>query len=469
MLLTITSTAPHASDLGYLLHKHPDRVQCFEESVGRVHVFYPEAGDDRCTAAVLLEVDPVGLVRGRRPGGPRTLAEYVNDRPYAASSMLAVALGRVFKTALSGRCAARPELAGQALPLEIRLPALPCRGGAEVAQRVFAPLGWQVEVGPVPLDPAMPGWGDSDYVALRLTGEHRLAGALGHLYVLLPVLDDSKHYWVGEEEVDKLLRAAGGWLPDHPARELITRRYLVHQRSLVSGAAERLSEAEAPADPSDDTDLREEVAEQHARRASLAATRREAVVAALRETGASRVVDLGCGEGRLLKELLGDPRFTEVVGADVSDHALRRAERTLGLERLPDSVRARVRLFQSALTYRDQRLAGFDAAVLMEVVEHVDPPRLPVLESAVFGHARPSAVVVTTPNAEHNVRFPWLAEGGLRHPDHRFEWTRAEFRGWAGRVAQRTGYRVSFRPVGTDDPEVGPPTQLAIFEREAHA
>jgi 3' terminal RNA ribose 2'-O-methyltransferase Hen1 len=155
------------------------------------------------------------------------------------------------------------------------------------------------------------------------------------------------------------------------------------------------------------------------------------------------------------------------VGADVSVRALELAERTLRLERLPDRQRQRIMLIQSALTYLDDRLKGFDAAVLMEVIEHVDEPRLPVLCQAVFGHAAPGHVIVTTPNAEYNVRYETLPAGKRRHSDHRFEWTRAQFTEWASGVATRYGYRVTFRGVGDDDPDVGTPTQLAWFSKKS--
>lgn len=336
-----------------------------------------------------------------------------------------------------------------------------------MAEQLFAPLGWRVNATPVPLDPTVPEWGDSRYVDLRLAGEHLLSDALSHLYVLLPVLDDAKHYWVSSDEVDKLICAGGGWLPAHPARDLITHRYLAHQRNLVASAVDRLAEVDdATPESLDRGVIDEEALEPTPQRKSLAQLRRQAVLTVLREVGASRVVDMGCGEGAMVRELLDDPAFAEVVGVDVSDRALRLAERRLNLDRRSDHVRERVRLLLSALTYRDQRLAGFDAAVLMEVIEHVDPPRLAALEQTVFGCARPVTVVVTTPNVEYNQLFPWLPGGALRHPDHRFEWTRAQFHEWARQVATRTGYRVGFRPVGAEDPEAGPPTQMAVFQRD---
>jgi 3' terminal RNA ribose 2'-O-methyltransferase Hen1 len=471
VLLTITTTTSPATDLGFLLHKNPSRVQAFEVSGGTAHVFYPEATPDRCTAALLLEVDPIGLVRGRKgPAGGEgfSLGQYVNDRPYAASSMLAVALGRIFRTAMSGRCDARPELAAGAIPLELHVPVLPCRGGPDLARKLFEPLGWAVEAVPVPLDETFPSWGDSRYVDLRLRGTVRLADALSHLYVLLPVLDDAKHYWVSTDEVDKLVRAGGGWLAAHPEKDLITRRYLAHRQGLYNSAIARLAEVDdsepesfdnaVPGEQPGADDLPEP-------RVSLAELRRGAVLAVLRAAGAHTVADLGCGEGALTAALLADSAFTAVVAADVSARALAIAGRRLHLDTMPERKRDRLQLIQSSLTYRDRRLAGLDAAVLMEVIEHVDPTRLAALERTVFTDAAPALVVVTTPNSEHNVRYEFLGSGALRHHDHRFEWTRAEFAAWASRVAAARGYQVRFLPVGQDDPEVGPPTQMAVFTR----
>ncbi len=466
MLVTLSATMSHASDLGFLLHKHPDKAQAFETTIGVAHVVWPEVTPERSTVALLLEVDPIALVRrkGNRGGEGFSLGQYVNDRPYAASSMLAVALGKVFRTAMSGRCDARPDLVGQRLPLDIHIPALPSSGGIELVEHLFTPLGWTVSAKPIALDPTIPSWGDSRYVNLHLAGTMLLADALTQLYVLMPVLDDSKHYWVGDDEVDKLLRAGATWLPDHPERDLITRRYLRHRRELVMTAVGRLAEVD-DAEPEQLDNAVPDITDGPP--TPLVQLRKAAVVAALHSEGASSVVDLGCGEGALLRVLIADPRFTSVIGVDVSHRALEIALLRLGLDRMPDSQRARLTLFQSSATYRDERLHGHDAVVLMEVIEHVDPPRLPALERSVFQHARPVSVVVTTPNVEYNVRYEFLAAGTMRHRDHRFEWTREEFHGWADATAATYGYAVRYLPVGDDDPEVGPPTQMAIFRRTA--
>ncbi|MFE0919297.1 3' terminal RNA ribose 2'-O-methyltransferase Hen1 [Streptomyces nigra] len=479
MFLTLTTTGTPerpATDLGYLLHKHPGKSQAFSTSFGTAHVLYPEADAERCTAALLLEVDAVALVRrgkGKGRGGApdAALAQYVNDRPYAASSLLAVALSSVFSSAMRGVCHARPELPDRPLPLRVEVPSLPARGGAALVGRLFEPLGWDVTAEPVPLDERFPEWGDSRYVRLVLEADTlTLAQALRHLYVLLPVLDDAKHYWVAPDEVDKLLRAGEGWLPDHPEQKLITSRYLSRRWSLTREALERLELVRlAESDDSEVEDIDNAVADEtetEEKPAPLAVQRRDAILTALRASGAARVLDLGCGQGQLVQALLKDPAFTEIVGLDVSVRALTIAGRRLKLDRMGERQAARVKLLQGSLAYTDSRLKGYDAAVLSEVVEHVDPPRLPALEYAVFGSARPRTVLVTTPNVEYNVRWESLPAGHVRHGDHRFEWTREEFRAWAAAVAERHGYGVEFVPVGPDDPEVGPPTQMAVFARD---
>jgi 3' terminal RNA ribose 2'-O-methyltransferase Hen1 len=469
MLLTITTTTAPATDLGYLLAKNPARLHTFDLAFGRAHVFYPEATPERCTAALMLEVDPVGLVRGRQgpAGDGGALEQYVNDRPYVASSFLSVAIARVLGSALGGRSKDRPELAQQAIPLEARVSVLPCRGGEDFLRRLFEPLGYEVTANQHPLDETNPDWGSSRYFTVTLRATKRLADLLTHLYVLVPVLDDDKHYWVSNDEVEKLLRHGAGWLEAHPEREAIARRYLKHQKSLARAALERLVIEEDPEEAAEQPVRVEQEAELE-RPLSLDEQRRASILGALKESGAARVLDLGCGEGKLLKALLADKQFAEIVGMDVSLRSLDIAEEKLGLGvggRLPDKQRERIRLLHGSLLYRDQRLAGFDAAAVVEVVEHLDEPRLAAFERALFEFARPGTVVLTTPNAEYNVKFAGLPAGKFRHKDHRFEWTRAQFQAWAKGVAARFGYVARFSPVGPVDEQLGAPTQMAVFSQ----
>jgi 3' terminal RNA ribose 2'-O-methyltransferase Hen1 len=461
MLLTITTTQTPATALGYLLHKHPERFQSFKLSFGKASVFYPEASLERCTAALLLDVDPVGLVRKQRGEGYQ-LEQYVNDRPYVASSFLSVAIAQIFGSALAGRCKDQPELAQTPIPLTAKLSVLPCKSGEAFLRRLFEPLGYTVTTEVHALDEQFPEWGKSPYFIVELQGTVRLQDLLSHLYVLIPVLDDEKHYWVGDEEVDKLLRHGEGWLASHPEQQQIAKRYLKRQGRLVRTALAQLVEEDNP-EP-DDTQEKHELEEAAVEKPiSLNQQRLEAVLAVLKASGAKRVLDLGCGEGRLLKELLQDKTFEEIVGVDVSYRALEIAQERLHLEWLTEQQQQRIKLIQGSLTYRDQRLSGYDAATVVEVIEHLDPPRLAGFERSLFEFARPTTVVVTTPNVEYNVKFENLSAGKFRHKDHRFEWTRAEFQAWANRVAERFGYRVEFLPVGLEDADVGAPTQMGVF------
>lgn len=458
MLLTISTTHQPAGDLGYLLHKHPDKLQRFPQSFGEALVFYPEASAERCTAALLVDIDPVRLVRGsgRQDG---LLDQYVNDRPYAASSLLAVALGDVFRSAINGSCKDRPELVATAMPFRIELPAVPCRGGRRLLEALFAPLGYQIEAEALPFDPAFPDWGNSSCFALALTITATLQTVLSQLYVLLPVLDDGKHYWIGDAEVEKLLRHGGDWLAGHPEKALIARRYLKHQGHLARLAMARLAQ-----DVVEEEAIAAEGDEREEAEANVPLNRRriDAIQALIEASGARSVLDVGCGDGKLLLELARRSQEGQtLVGLDASSRALEiAAER---LDRLAPRQRERVSLLHGSLTYRDARIEGFDLAACVEVIEHLDPPRVAALTRILFGHTRPHRVVLTTPNRDYNALFPDLPAGALRHSDHRFEWSRAEFAAWAGTTAKEHGYAVELSGIGDDHPEFGQPTQMAVF------
>ncbi len=491
MLLTISTTYQPATDLGYLLHKNPARLQSIEVAGGQAHVFYPEATAERCTAALLLDLDPIGLVRGRSGGSGEgfALEQYVNDRPYVASSFLSAALSKAFGTALNGTCKDRPDLPAQALPLEVKV-AVVSAPGPDWPRRLFEPLGYEVDIETTPLDPTVPEWGDSRYYTLHLrhTGL-RLQDVLTHLYVLLPVLDNDKHYYIGENEAEKLLHRGGDWLPRHPERGFITRRYLRYLAAYVNPTLERLMEGDEVEEPDvstvDSASPRVEGIESGAVEAappqlsepndtmrglaestlhlSLHDQRLQQVAHEIYQLAPKRVLDLGCGEGKLLRLLLRQPKIEYILGMDVSHQALSRAAARLHLAEMPPRQRARLDLIQGSLLYRDERLAGFDAAALVEVIEHLDENRLAALEAVVFGQARPAHVFVTTPNADYNQLFEKLNAGEFRHTDHRFEWSRAEFAAWAAGVAERRGYELRLVGMGEEVEGVGAPSQMAVF------
>ncbi len=348
MLLTITTTQSPAIDLGFLLHKHPDRFQSFDLSFGKAHVFYPEIQEDRCVACLLLDVDPVGMVRGKNRNQSFLLGHYVNDRPYVASSFMSVAIAQVFGSAMNGRCKDRPNLVTTAIPLTAQLDVLPVRGGEDFLHRLFEPLGYTVEANRHTLDEQFPEWGESPYYSVTIRGTTTLAELLTHLYVLIPVFDNDKHYFVGEDELEKLLEKAGSWLATHPEKEQITRRYLKHRSSLYREALSRLIDVEQ-SEPNTDQSESQQQEESLEQPLSLNDQRHGAVLAVLRASGARNVLDLGCGEGKLLRELLKDKQFEQIVGIDVSIRSLEMAQKRLKLGQISDRQAERIKLLHGSL------------------------------------------------------------------------------------------------------------------------
>jgi 3' terminal RNA ribose 2'-O-methyltransferase Hen1 len=462
MLLSITTTYQPATDLGYLLHKHPDKLQTFKLSFGKAHVFYPEATAERCTATLLLDIDPMKLARdARKHRSSFALQPYINDRPYVASSFLSVAIAQVYGTALNGRCQDRRHLVDQPIPLKAHLSAVSISGGVDIVPRLFEPLDYSVTAKQIDLDPQFPEWGQSHLYSLTLENTQPLQAMLNHLYVLIPVLDNDKHYWVGEDEIEKLLKRGESWLETHPEREEIINRSLKRQRYLTQQALSQLLEEDAEATQSDDDEQENHTED----RLGLHQQRLGKVVETLKESGVQTVLDLGCGEGKLLRLLLQEQQFTQILGMDVSYRSLQIAQERLHLDELPDRQRERIQLKHGSLMYRDESLAGYDAAAVVEVIEHLDADRLKAFEKVLFQYAQPKMIVITTPNREYNVMWPDLPAGQLRHPDHRFEWSRAEFEEWATNIAGEYGYSVRFENLGPEYPDVGSPSQMGVFQR----
>ncbi len=464
MLLNITTTHQPATDLGYLLHKHPDRLQSVDLAIGKAHIFYPESSEEQTTVSLLLDVDPIDMVRGGRnlSGKGFSLGQYVNDRPYVASSFMSVAIAKAFSTAMKGQCKKCPELEGVEMPFEVKLSVLPApKGGELLIRKMFEPLGYELELERHILDDKFEQWGKSKYYTLTLKHKITLQALLSHLYVLIPALDNDKHYYVSQNEIEKLLAKGKGWLADHPEKEQITKRYLFNLHSLSRQALSLLNEDSAEEETS--TDLAKEAIK---RKETLHQKRLALVLEKLKETGATKVLDLGCGEGKLIRMLLKEKQFSKITGMDVSYQELSKCKERLYWDELAPKQKERIDLFQGALTYQDKRLEGFDAAAIVEVIEHLDENRLQSFERVVFECAQPKTVILTTPNSEYNVLFENMEANTMRHTDHRFEWTRKEFQDWANQVAKNNNYSVQFFPIGEEAENVGAPSQMAIFKDE---
>ena len=478
MLLTITAEGENAAALSFLMHKHPDKLQQVELSVGSAYVFYPECRKEKVTAALLLDIDPIGMVRNAKnfAGKDFLLGQYVNDRPYVASSFMSSAISKAFSSAMNGSCKEHPEFIDMPLALTAKISVLPApRGGELLIKRLFEPLGYTVEAERHLLDTQFSEWGYGKYFTLTLKNTLTLKELLSHLYVLIPVLDNEKHYFITQNEVEKLLQKGKGWLEQHPEREIIVSRYLINLKSLVRSAFEVLQAAEDGIIPDTDNEAEqdeltkiEDTAAAHTqlqkvKKERLHDIRLKLVTEKLKQSGAASVIDLGCGDGKLLRLLLKEKQFTRIAGTDVSYSELEKSQDKLHWNEMPEKQRERLSLFQSSLTYRDKRFSGFDAAAVVEVIEHLDPNRLPALEKSLFTYAKPQTIVLTTPNREYNVRYENLSAGKVRHSDHRFEWTRSEFEAWAERVARENNYTVAFFPVGEEEENIGAPSQMAVF------
>ena len=454
MLIEIeTSDLSPATDLGYLLHKNPQRVHDISFSFGKGTVFYPQADAQTCSVALLMEVDNIDL-RKRMRDKDELLSQYVNDRPYTCSSFMSVLLKRAFCSAMSGSCKEKPQLPSLSINFKVRLSCLKA-GSDELIKKLFEPLGYQLWIERYELEF---DWGKSPYVSLALAKKTTLSQLLKHLYVLLPVLDNDKHYWVARDEVEKLLAEGEGWLKHHPEKEMISRRYLKYRGALTRQALKNLHDGEVE---SVEIITEKEVIVKRTHNK----IRLQGMIDILRKLPVKSVLDLGCGEGRLLQLLMKEKYLYSVSGVDVSLTSLKYAAERLKMEFLPQMQKERLHLFQSSATHLDRRFSKQDLIFLVEVIEHMDEDRLPDLEASIWGEAAPQWLVVTTPNREYNCLFD-MKENELRHGDHRFEWTRKEFSDWASAVAVKYNYRVNYQGLGAEDPLYGAITQVAVFEKQ---
>jgi 3' terminal RNA ribose 2'-O-methyltransferase Hen1 len=467
MLLTISTTHSPAADLGWLLHKHPDKVQSFDIAGGQAHIFYPITQEDICTAALVVDVDPVDIVRTMNiPQDRGALAQYVNDRPYTASSFLTTAISKVYSSALNGICHPRPELVEIKMPFEVKISVIKMgTHGEDKLKRLFEPLGYSVNAFRHSLDEKFPDWGESPYYTVTLSNTLTIKDLLSHIYVLLPVFDNEKHYYISKQEIEKLISKGGEWLVTHPKKEFIIKRYLRNINTLTKTAITHFEDSDlennSPNDSIEEVILSKNTISE--KKANLHQLRLDAALIELKKNGSKTVVDMGCGEGKLLKMMIKEAQFDKILGVDVSMRELQKAKSRLKLEEISQKMRDRLELIQGSITYRDKRIENYDALVMIEVIEHLELERIPAMERVVFECANPQMVIITTPNAEYNALYN-LEEDSMRHNDHRFEWTRQEFKTWSESVAEKYNYAVKFTNIGDLDEKLGSPSQMAVFK-----
>lgn len=449
MHLSISTTHKPATDLGFLLYKHPKKLHTRGTSFSTNHCFFSEATDDLCTANLWVNVRELQEFELYRRFN-NFENPFINDRPYVAGSLMSTAMSEMFRTAMSGSCRERPELARSPIPLTIEVATVRCEDGIDFIKGIFEPLGYQVDLESYLLDEAFPNWGSSPYFKLRLQTNKELYLVLRQLFILLPVLDNQKHYWVDEAEQEKIIKMGEGWLQAHPMFSKIVSRYLKNLQSLAVEVKKHFA-----LDENLTTKARNKE-EQLEQKIHLNTLRMDYVAELLKDHQVRTVGDLGCGEGKLIERLLQNSDITEIRAFEVSIDELEKAQQRIAeLKQLE-----RVKFFNSSVLYLDHRTKDLDAVVLVEVIEHLEEVRLPVLAANVFKYMEPSMVVITTPNFEFNQRFETK---GFRHPDHRFEWTREEFKSWCEVQAQKYGYTFKIDFIGEVDSALGGPTQVGVF------
>lgn len=465
MLLTITSEGDNSQDLSYLLHKNPDKVQMFNITGGKAHVFYPEYSKKKTTVALLLDIDTIEIIRNiRLPDNGFMLKNYINDRPYVASSFTSHAISEVFSSALNGKCKLKPELVELEMDFEININVLKIKGGNSAwINKIFEPLGYKVEFKRHFLNENFTQWGESNYYSVKLKNNITLQKLLSQLYVLLPVFDYEKHYFISTNEIDKLLDKGKEWLSGHPEKDIITKRYLNNLKKYYNPALERLNE-------NNNEDLYKEEIEnindvEVEKKLSLNKQRLKTVFDKVKDSGYTSIMDLGCGEGKLLKMLLKDSKFSKITGMDVSYSELQKAKDNLYYEELSDKQKERLTLIQGSLLYKDERLKNHEVATVIEVIEHLELFSLKYLEKVLFSYLKPNMIIITTPNSEYNQKYENLENELFRHHDHRFEWSRKEFYDWLKNIQNEYKYNFEVFEIGESDNLLGSPTQMAVLKK----
>jgi len=461
MILNITTTTFPAKNLGFLLHKNPDNFKSVKLSIGKAHIFYPEASDERTTVSLLLDINPMELAKSKkniiRKGF--SLAQYVNDRPYVASSFMSVALAKAFSTAMNGTCKNKPELVDEKMDFEVEISVLHSpRGGDNLIKRLFLPLGYELEIKKYLLDEKFESWGEANYYTLKLRNKIKLKELLSHLYVLIPVLDNDKHYFVSSAEIEKLLTKGKGWLENHPEMEIIAKRYMIGLKSLSKEVIEKLYEGNESYKNLLNLAKKE--------KKYLNDIRLDSVFNELVQNKIYSVIDIGCGEGKLIQKLIKSSQFNKIAGMDVSYKELLKAKARMFFDEMAPRQKSRIDLFHGSIVYKDERLRIYQAATVIEVIEHLDEEKLHIFEKVLFEYTNPEFIIITTPNIEFNETYKKINKQDLRHHDHRFEWTREEFQSWSEKLAKKYNYNIEFKNVGESIKDIGSPTQMGIFKHK---
>ncbi|MCM3572375.1 3' terminal RNA ribose 2'-O-methyltransferase Hen1 [Mesobacillus subterraneus] len=446
MQLTIRAVGENVQVISHLLAKNPNNLYERNQKGHAVRLFFSSFTEREVEATVFVAPDSLELVKNQ--GNQYDITHYINDREFAVSSIFISLIRTALGTALNGQ-PKEEYIKWVKHPFDLELSFGPVASGLSDHQIVdlFEPLGFNVSINRPQIEYNFNLKSKSSVRFITLKGRTPLQMALRQIFVLIPVLDNYKHYFIDEKEIEKLERYGEGWLDDHPQKSFILKKALRFKNvyELVEGQEKDTAAPEM-------------------RKIRLNDMRYEKIVDTVNGfENKESIVDLGSGEGKLSTRLGFIPGVKEILAVEPSEEASIRAMERFAQAEGKDYFIKPTQLWGS-LFYYDERLKGKDVIILCEVIEHIDEERLSKVFQTILQDYRPKNLVVTTPNKEYNALYEMDTE--FRHGDHRFEWSREEFEAWCKARNEEGEYELIFDGIGELDEQFGFPTQMCIFKRK---
>lgn len=448
MQLTIRATGENVKAISHLLSKNPNNLYERNHKGHLVRLFYSEFTEERVEVTIFVTPDPIELMQ--KGSNTYDITHYINDREFAVSSIFTSFIRSALGTALNGQPKEEYiKWVDYRFPFTFEFGPVASTLSDQHIKDLFEPIGYEVAITRPEIHYAIDLKDKSSARFLALSGSQTLQDALRHLFVLIPVIDNYKHYFIDEKEIEKLERYGEGWLEGHPLRDMIYRQALRFKEiySLVEG-----SNPDAAAD-------------QPAKKVRLNDLRYEKIVETAQSLDPKTIVDFGSGEGKLSVRLAFMDGVKEILAVEPSEAENLKAKRRFDkAKEVPGFVEPKT--LWGSLFYYDERLKGKDLIVLCEVIEHIDEQRLPKAMDLILHQYAPKSFIITTPNREYNDVYDM--EDHFRHDDHRFEWTREEFQTWCKERNHQHLYELEFFGIGEEHPSQGFPTQMCVFKRKVN-
>ncbi|TDL78499.1 3' terminal RNA ribose 2'-O-methyltransferase Hen1 [Peribacillus frigoritolerans] len=446
MQLTIKATGDNVKAISYLLSKNPNNLYERNHKGHLVRLFYSKFEETELEVTIFVTPDPIDLVKNN--SNSYDITHYINDREFAVSSLFCSFIRSALGTALNGQPKEEySEWVNYRFSFQFEFGPVVSSLSDKQLKDLFEPIGYEVAISRPDIEYSFEMKDKSSARSICLKGMKTLQNGLRQLFVLIPVIDNYKHYYIDDKEIEKLERYGEGWLEDHPKRDYIYRQSL-RFKEIFSIVENKKTE---------------EKKEEKIEKVRLNDLRYEKIIDFVNQMKPRSIVDFGSGEGKLSVRLGFADGVKEIMAVEPSQSATLKA-----IERF-DKVKNKEKFvvpetIWGSLFYYDERLKGKDVMILCEVIEHIDEFRLPKVLDTILHDYQPNALIITTPNREYNEIYDM--EDHFRHNDHRFEWTRAEFRHWCEERNHRKIYDLQFEGIGEEHDRHGFPTQMCVFVRK---